>query len=162
MTPIELLSPSDAQEQYDLTGSLLRRYALIYENLGGSIPRDKRGGRMYTREVLEHFVEASQRVQDGATVEDALKTLTADPGELVAPEAAPALGGEALKVLKHLLSTQEALLEEVKELRSELTERAVSRSELEELRRDLHDIKDVQRETLLESAVSWLRRKFTR
>ena len=137
--PIELLSPSDAQEQYDLTGSLLRRYALIYEGLGGTIHRDKRGGRMYTRDVLEHFVEASVRVQEGATVEDALKTLTADAGELVT-QGEPVQSGEALEVLKQVLSTQKELLEEVRGLRSELKERAAS-SEVDELRREVESLK---------------------
>lgn len=158
MKPVELLSPSDAQEQYDLTGSLLRRYALTFEQLGGNIPRDKRGGRMYTREVLEHFVEATARVQDGATVEDALRVLTADAGELVTHEPAPD-GGAALEVLRQVLSTQKELLEQVKGIREE-AQKSAAQSELDELRRKVEELELNQRETLLESLVKAVRRRF--
>ena len=143
MEPVELLSPADAQEQYNLTGSLLRRYALVYEGLGGDIPRDKRGGRLYTRELLEHFQEAAERVASGATVEDALKTLNVSEKLSAQAEmlSGTASGGEALEVLRQVLSAQETLVSEVQGLREELRRAAALRAELDELRREVADLK---------------------
>ena len=140
-----LLSPSDAQEQYDLSPSLLRRYALIFEEeLGGTINRDKRGGRLYTPELLEHFKQATERVAMGETVADALRTL--HPSETLAAQeeslSETALSGEVLEVLRQVLSTQETLVSEVRGFREELREAsAVKAAELEVLRREVAELK---------------------
>ena len=138
-----LLSPSEAQKQYGFSGSLLRRYALIYEAQGGTIHRDNRGGRLYTVELLEHFRTASERVATGETVEAALKTLTASE-ELTAQGETlleTAQNGEVLQVLRRVLGTQEALVSEMQGLRKELLEASVARAELEVLRLEVAELK---------------------
>ena len=101
------------------------------------------GGRLYTRDLLEHFQEATERVASGATVEDALKTLNVS-GELSAQGemlSGTASGGEALEVLRQVLSTQETLVNEVQGLREELRGAAALRAELDELRREVAELK---------------------
>ena len=146
-----LLSPSEAQKQYGFSGSLLRRYALIYEAQGGTIHRDNRGGRLYTAELLEHFRTASERVATGETVEAALKTLTASEeltaqGETLSESTEylrqqTAQSGEVLEVLRRVLGTQEAFLNEMRGLRKELLEASVAKAELEALRLEVAELK---------------------
>ncbi len=146
-----LLSPSEAQKQYGFSGSLLRRYALIYEAQGGTVHRDNRGGRLYTHELLEHFRTASERVATGETVEAALKTLTAAE-ELTAQDETlsesteylrqqTAQSGEVLQVLRRVLGTQEAFLNEMQGLRKELLETSTTKAELEALRLEVAELK---------------------
>ncbi len=110
-------SPAEAAEAFSFAPSLLRRYAAIYEAVGGFIPHDRRGGRLYSESVLRHFTQARERVKAGETVGDALRTFDLAAAEAV-PDAQTQL--DAKQVLSHLervLASNERLEAEVAALR---------------------------------------------
>ncbi len=92
-------TPTEAAEAFGFALSLLRRYAGIYESIGGSIPHDRRGGRIYSHTILEHFSRARERVKGGETVEDALKTIDLAPTNAVVDTQNSLNANEALRLL---------------------------------------------------------------
>lgn len=98
--------------------SMLRRYSQTYETLFGDLPRDSRGGRIYTQEHLQAFKDARQNVLTGEKLEDSFKTL-----DLAIPTVKKPVTSELAEInqLKDLLVTLTAKIEvlekEVKELR---------------------------------------------
>jgi hypothetical protein len=107
-------TPAEAAEAFDFAPSLLRRYAAIYENAGGTIPHDRRGGRVYSRTMLEHFAQAREQVKAGETVEDALRTFDLAPAK-AAPDAQTTL--DAKQVLSQLERLADANEQHVEGLR---------------------------------------------
>ena len=106
------LSPRDAARLYDFSESLLRRYAAFYEQYGGRLERDTRGGRLYSHELMRLFADVKQRVRESnETVEQAMKTVTVGT-ELQAPEAtSPALSNsEALELLRRVSERDQLVL----------------------------------------------------
>lgn len=115
-------TPSEASTEFAFAPSLLRRYAAIYEGLGGTIPHDKRGGRLYSRTMLEHFTQARERVKAGETVEDALRTLDLAPQSAVSNVQSETDAKGVLSLLERVLETNEHLTREVVELRAAVRE----------------------------------------
>lgn len=113
-------TPAEAAELFNFAPSLLRRYAAIYENAGGTIPHDRRGGRIYNRTMLEHFVQARERVKAGETVEDALRTFDLAPAQAVQDVQKGLDAEQVLSLLERVLASNERLEAEVAALRSEV------------------------------------------
>lgn len=122
-------TPAEAAEEYGFAPSLLRRYAAIYESLGGTIAQDKRGGRIYSAELLSHFSAARERVKSGEKVEDALRTLELAPTQHVRGVDNSLDAQRALELFERVLSTNEGLKHEIAELRDQLAE--LTRRQLE-------------------------------
>lgn len=117
-------TPTEAAEEYGFAPSLLRRYAAIYESLGGTIAHDKRGGRIYSADLLAHFRSARKRVKTGEKVEDALRTLELAPTDHVQDAQTGVDAQQVLTALERVLSSNEALKLEVGELRDQVAELA--------------------------------------
>lgn len=115
-------SPAEAAEHFDFAPSLLRRYAGIYEATGGTIPHDKRGGRLYSHRLLEHFSAARERVKTGETVEDALLTLDLAPTEAVRDAQAGIDAKHLLDLFERLADANEHIVQEVAELRVQVAQ----------------------------------------
>ena len=122
-------TPAEAADEYGFAPSLLRRYAAIYESLGGRIPQDKRGGRIYSAELLTHFSGARERVKTGEKVEDALRTLELAPVKHVRGVDNSFDAQRALELFERVLSVNEALEQKVAELQDQVAE--LTRRQLE-------------------------------
>ena len=115
-------TPAEAADIYGFAPSLLRRYAAIYESLGGTIAQDKRGGRIYTAELLKHFSAARDRVKTGEKVGDALRTLDLAPAESVRGADSSLDAQRALELFERALSVNEGLQHDVAGLREQVAE----------------------------------------
>lgn len=117
-------TPAEAAEVFGFAPSLLRRYAAIYEAVGGTIPHDRRGGRIYSQQVLKHFVQARERVKAGETVEDALRTFDLAAVEPVTDTQVYLDAKQVLSHLERVLASNERLEVEVAALRARVEQLA--------------------------------------
>ncbi len=115
-------SPAEASEDFNFAPSLLRRYAAIYQKAGGTIPHDKRGGRVYSQRLLEHFSAARERVKAGETVEDALRTFDLAPTEAVTDVQNNADAKQVLSLMGRLADANELLMTQQGQLVQEIAE----------------------------------------
>lgn len=136
-------TPAEATELIAFAPSLLRRYAAIYEAIGGSIPHDRRGGRIYSGVLLEHFSQARERVRAGETVEDALRTLDLAPTKGVTDVQTTLDAKDLLSLLERLADANEQLAQEVVGLRAEVAE--VQRAQLEPPTKDRSELEETRR-----------------
>ncbi len=110
----------DVAERLGLSGAGLRRLAPIYERVMGNLPRDRRGGRLWTSEAMGRLERARDMVRGGRapSVEAALRfEVTGDDVDLYPPPRRPVEANlvallEELRGLRAAVEHQNHLLEE--------------------------------------------------
>jgi len=113
-------TPARAAEVLGVGRSTLRRWANIFERVIGPLPRDERGGRLWTAEALALLAEAKRRASEERTsIEEALKALKESAPDLELPKPPGDLGREVLGVLERLTERLAAVEAELKALRDE-------------------------------------------
>jgi hypothetical protein len=114
-------TPPEAARQISFSDSLLRRYALIYESIGGHIPTDNRGGRLYPPVILKTFADVREHVKAGEKVKDAMLTVTAgEQMDLPTETGLQAGANDALALLRQLVEENKRLNERVAALEDKL------------------------------------------
>ena len=113
-------TPSRAAEALSVGRSTLRRWAHLFERVIGPLPRDERGGRLWTKEALALLAEAKKRAsQERISMEEALKSLKGQAQDLELPRPPEDLGREVLGALERLVERLAAVEGELKALRAE-------------------------------------------
>ena len=113
-------TPSRAAEVLSVGRSTLRRWAHLFERAIGPLPRDERGGRLWTKEALALLAEAKKRAsQERISMEEALKSLKDQAQDLELPRPPEDLGQEVLGALERLVERLEAVEAELRALREE-------------------------------------------
>ena len=113
-------TPARAAETLGVGRSTLRRWAHLFERVVGPLPRDERGGRLWTAEALALLAEAKRRASEERTsIEEALKALKGEAGDLELPKPPEDLGREVLGALERLTERLAAVEVELKALREE-------------------------------------------
>ncbi len=119
-----LLPPAEAMRVLGVSASGLRRYASIYEELHGDMPRDNQGRRLWSREAVDALRAAKGLVDAGkvSSIGQALEGLDGAPQTML--EAAANLSvkptDEALSKLLEKLSSVDRLEQEVRLLREQV------------------------------------------
>ncbi len=133
-----LLPPAEAMRALGVSASGLRRYASIYEELHGDMPRDNQGRRLWNRDAVDALRAAKGLVDAGkvSSIGQALEGLQDAPETII--EAAAKLSakptGDALsRVLEQLnsvnrLEYEVQLLRDQVERQNELIGQLVARS----------------------------------
>lgn len=113
-------TPSRAAEVLSVGRSTLRRWGHLFEQVIGPLPRDERGGRLWTKEALALLAEAKKRAsQERISMEEALKFLKGQAQDLELPKPSEDLGQEVLGALERLAERLAAVESELKALRAE-------------------------------------------
>jgi len=113
-------TPARAAEHLGVGRSTLRRWANLFERVVGPLPRDERGGRLWTAEALALLAEAKRRAAEERTsMEEALKVLKESAEALELPKSPEDLGQEVLGALERLVERLAAVEAELKALREE-------------------------------------------
>ena len=119
-----LLPPAEAMRVLRVSASGLRRYASIYEELHGEMPRDNQGRRLWNRQAVDALRAAKGLVDAGkvASIGAALEGLENAPQTML--EAAANLSAkptdEALSRLLEKLNSVDRLEHEVRLLREQV------------------------------------------
>jgi DNA-binding transcriptional MerR regulator len=133
-----LLPPAEAMRALGVSASGLRRYASIYEELHGDMPRDNQGRRLWNRNAVDALRAAKGLVDAGkvSSIGQALEGLQDAPETII--EAAAKLGAkptdDALsRVLEQLnsvnrLEHEVQLLRDQVERQNELIEQMIARA----------------------------------
>jgi len=116
-------TPARAAEVLGVGRSTLRRWAHLFERVIGPLPRDDRGGRLWTAGALALLAEAKRRASEGRiSIEEALAALKGEPLELELPKPPQDLGQEVLGALERLVERLAAVEAELRALREENAE----------------------------------------
>ncbi len=113
-------TPARAAEVLGVGRSTLRRWAHLFERVIGPLPRDERGGRLWTAEALALLAEAKRRASgERISMEEALKALKGGARDLEFPKPPEDLGREVLGALERLAERLEAVEAELRALKEE-------------------------------------------
>jgi len=116
-------TPARAAEVLGVGRSTLRRWAHLFERVIGPLPRDERGGRLWTAEALALLAEAKRRASgERISMEEALKALKGGARDLELPKPPEDLGREVLGALERLAERLEAVEAELRALKEENAE----------------------------------------
>lgn len=122
------LTPAQAAERLQVSSTALRRASPVYEQHFGPLPREARGGRLWTAEALEHMRLAFDAVHRNqmVSISAALEVLSSGSG-LPVVQASGRVDGSTDELLRELLAevrvsrTENAnLVREVAALRAEV------------------------------------------
>lgn len=133
-----LLPPAEAMRALGVSASGLRRYASIYEDLHGDMPRDNQGRRLWSREAVDALRAAKGLVDAGKVVSigQALEGLDGAPQTML--EAAANLSvkptDEALSRVLERLNSVSRLEDEVRLLREQVEKQTALMEQLIEKR----------------------------
>lgn len=113
-------TPARAAEVLGVGRSTLRRWAHLFERVVGPLPRDERGGRLWTAGALALLAEAKRKAsEERISIEEALRALKESARDLELPKPPEDLGREVLGALERLVERLEAVEAELKTLRDE-------------------------------------------
>ena len=113
-------TPARAAEVLGVGRSTLRRWAHLFERVIGPLPRDERGGRLWTAGALALLAEAKRKASgERIPIEEALKALKESGRDLELPKPPEDLGREVLGALERLAERLEAVEAELRALREE-------------------------------------------
>lgn len=113
-------TPARAAEVLGVGRSTLRRWAHLFERVIGPLPRDERGGRLWTAEALALLAEAKRRASGERTsIEEALRALKESARDLELPKPPGDLGREVLGALERLAERLESVEAELRALKEE-------------------------------------------
>ena len=113
-------TPARAAEMLGVGRSTLRRWAHLFERVVGPLPRDERGGRLWTAGALALLAEAKRKAsEERISIEEALRALKESARDLELPKPPEDLGREVLGALERLVERLEAVEAELKTLRDE-------------------------------------------
>jgi DNA-binding transcriptional MerR regulator len=112
----ELFFPTTAAKALGVSPATLRRYAQVWEETIGDLPRAPGGGRLWPSTALARLAAARELAhREGIPLEDALLRVE---GEVPPPVAAtPRPEEETPALLRKLVAKVEALEEEIKGLK---------------------------------------------
>jgi len=134
------LTPSEAADQLGIKGAMLRRYASAYETVFGPLPRDERGTRVFTLEVMQRLKQVK-----GLYHQKAVGSIFEGMDRLKNPEPAQqSADAVSVPAAQGIEATLELILHEIKahgfrdvDLRDELIEAQRKILELERRNRAL-------------------------
>jgi len=113
-------TPARAAEVLGVGRSTLRRWAHLFERVIGPLPRDERGGRLWTAGALALLAEAKRKASgERIPMEEALKALKESARDLELPKPPEDLGREVLGALERLAERLEAVEAELRALKEE-------------------------------------------
>ncbi len=114
------LSPAQVAERLGISAAQLRKYAPIYEELFGPLPRDARGRRVYPQEAVARLEAARARIQEGRA--ESIRAALAQLEEALTPAG-----------------TADSILEELRRIRAVLE---AYRERLERLERESREVRE--------------------
>lgn len=132
------LTPSEAAKRVGIKGAMLRRYASTYEDVFEPLPRDERGSRRFSVDVVQRFLtvrdllrsnavtstrEGFEQLRDGTPDASIAVPLSAQ-GEML-QRLSEEVGAALRSSNMHLVSLEhetKQLREEVEQLRKEIEE----------------------------------------
>ncbi len=116
-------TPARAAEVLGVGRSTLRRWGHLFERVVGPLPRDERGGRLWTAEALALLAEAKRRASgERISMEEVLRVLKESARGLELPKPPEDLGREILGALERLVERLEAVEAELRALKEENAE----------------------------------------
>jgi DNA-binding transcriptional MerR regulator len=111
----EFFFPTTAAKILGVSPATLRRYAQLWEDTIGDLPRAPGGGRLWPKSALARLAAARELAQrEGIPMEEALRQVEGEPPPLV---ATPRPEEEVPALLRRLMTKVEALEEEIQDLK---------------------------------------------